>query len=484
MTIGILTPRRVRHAVRCALTLSLTMNVTVGVGTSDAASLETRVDPRVELLSIVFRLAGNPEYAMESSASPYADAVEEVFGPFREHPTVHMARELREARGISFDAVMSLAVHLDDDVAHPRPRTALDPRPPLLERRWTIDDAERFIEALSVFVSDTGFAGFVADHRELYAKAAAAFSPVVNARDYVGWFDRFFGSRPQGRFLVVIGMLNGWGNYGVSMRHQDGREEITPVIGVSTWDADGVPVAGAGITGTIVHEFCHAYTNALVDANASSLATAGDALFERNAEVMRRQAYGSGQTVLYESLVRAVVVHFMRAMDGDAAGERQARMEMASGFKWVKSLGELVAEYDVARATYETFDAFMPRVVAFFDDTVAHYDALVARFPRVISMTPANGAGDVDPDLNEIVVVFDRPMIDGSWSVTGGGPAFPTLVGEPHYDTGRRTFSVGIALAPGRTYRFGLNGGRYVGFSSADGYPLEPVEVTFTTAGG
>jgi Bacterial Ig-like domain len=33
--------------------------------------------------------------------------------------------------------------------------------------------------------------------------------------------------------------------------------------------------------------------------------------------------------------------------------------------------------------------------------------------PQVLSVTPTNGAVEVDPNLTEIRVVFDRPMTDG-----------------------------------------------------------------------
>jgi hypothetical protein len=59
---------------------------------------EVRVDPRVELMSIIFRLAGNPEYN-RGEVKSYVDDVEDRFGSFREHAVVEMARELRKTRG-------------------------------------------------------------------------------------------------------------------------------------------------------------------------------------------------------------------------------------------------------------------------------------------------------------------------------------------------------------------------------------------------
>ena len=101
--------------------------------------------------------------------------------------------------------------------------------------------------------------------------------------------------------------------------------------------------------------------------------------------------------------------------------------------------------------------------------------------PTVLSIHPPNGATDVDPGTTVITVVFNRPMADGSWSVVGGGPHFPETMGPPSYDDERRVFSLPVKLKPGWTYRFMLNSDHFTSFRSADGVPLKPVDVTFTT---
>lgn len=467
---------RLHHVAAATITMLLVAATAPAEG-----KVEVRVDPRVELVSIVFRLAGNPEYNMENSRSLYADDVEAHFGKFRDHATVQLARKLRATRGIGYDAVMSLAVHLDDDVANPRPRTPLDPRPPLLEGRWSVEAAKDFIDSLGEFARDTDFAGFLARNRDRYDQSAAKLSAVVNRRDYVGWFNRFFGERPAAKFTVIVGMLEGGGNYGVSMRHHDGREEITPVIGIYQWDTHGLPAIGDEATSTIVHEFCHAYTNAIVDAHHDQLDQAGDVLFDRNARIMRQQAYSGGRTVLYETLVRGVVAHYMATELGPTAGKRQVTQEMTRGFKWTGGLVDLLAEYAGGRDQYPRFEDFVPRIVSYLNETAEKYDELEARFPKLVSIEPANGATDVDAAATtRIVITFDRAMTDRSWSIVGGGPKYPKL-GTPVYDADRKVLSVPVTLEPGKQYQFGLNGGRFFAFVSEDGYPLDPVNVTFAT---
>jgi hypothetical protein len=104
--------------------------------------------------------------------------------------------------------------------------------------------------------------------------------------------------------------------------------------------------------------------------------------------------------------------------------------------------------------------------------------------PKVVSMTPVNGATNVDPALTEIKVVFDQPMMDRSWSMTGGGAHFPEGAGDVSYDANRTIWIAPVKLKPDWRYEFGLNSKSYRNFKSEKGVSLDPIWVTFTTSGG
>ena len=59
-----------------------------------AHSLRVIVDPRVEFLSVIFRLAGNPEYN-RARVKSYAEDAENQFGKFRGCAVVNLAQALR-----------------------------------------------------------------------------------------------------------------------------------------------------------------------------------------------------------------------------------------------------------------------------------------------------------------------------------------------------------------------------------------------------
>lgn len=454
-------------------------------GTTPAVADETRaiqatVDPRVELMSIIFRLAGHPEYNQPNSASDYADDVEDQFGKFRDHPVVQTARRLRGTRGVSYDAVMSMAMHIEDTDSL-KERIPFDQKPPRLDDRWRADEAREFLQQARDFVKEAKFNEFFKQHQKLYAAAGERMTAQLAKRDYIGWFDSYFGARPKAKFQVVIGMLNGGSCYGSGIRFPDGSEEIIPIIGAWKFDDEGVPAFDDSFTSTIVHEFCHSYTNAIVDKYADELEPAGQRIFSHCAAAMKQQAYGNWKTMMYESLVRVSVVRYLSDADGPVTARREIREQHDRGFEWIGDLSKLLGEYESNRGKYKTFDDFMPRVVEFFNAYADKYEGQAAKAPKVVSMTPANGAEDVDPGLTEITIVFDRPMQDGAWSVVGGGPHFPEITGKVHYDKECKVLTLPVKLKPNWSYQFWLNRGKYNSFQSKDGVKLESVAVTFET---
>src|SRR5262245_16521587 len=79
-------------------------------GAGDQGEYRVGVDPRVELMSIIFRLAGNSEYN-QGVLKSYLDDIDAHFGPHKDHAAIKFATKLRQTRGVSFDAVMGMAIH-------------------------------------------------------------------------------------------------------------------------------------------------------------------------------------------------------------------------------------------------------------------------------------------------------------------------------------------------------------------------------------
>ncbi|WP_157698908.1 DUF4932 domain-containing protein [Bernardetia litoralis] len=72
---------------------------------------EPKVDKRVELLSIVFRLANSHEYS-QNLFPKYVESIENHFGEFRSHDLIKYVKDELREDGIGFSSVMSMAIHI------------------------------------------------------------------------------------------------------------------------------------------------------------------------------------------------------------------------------------------------------------------------------------------------------------------------------------------------------------------------------------
>lgn len=455
----------------------------IGLGvpalTAGAQGPDIRIDPRVELLSLVFRLAGNPEYN-QCRFPRYEQAADTWFGPHRDARVIELARDARERAGVGFDAVQSLAIHLTPELA---PRQSLVDTTLALDRRWRNVDVNGFVAALREFALTSRAGDFLEREQPLIDSTVARLRALFDAETDFTWFDRFFGARPAARFQLTPGLCNGAGNFGPRYRSADGREELYAIVGVLQVDSTGLPIFRRSMVATIVHEFNHSYVNPLFDAAAGRFAPASNAIFSKVAEEMRAQAYASGQTMLNESVVRAGVVRYLAATRGDSAAREETEEQVGVGFVWMPELVARLREYERARNRYPTFTAFVPRLAAYWDSLPPRVDALLAeldaRRPRLAAMDPADGDTLVDATRRTITLRFDRRM-SGGYSINpgpGGDATYPEIRALS-WDSTRTVITMDVALAPGRRYELALTG---QGFRSADRVPLRRRVVRFST---
>lgn len=448
---------------------------------SARAQLSVRVDPRLELVSAVARLADLSEFDMPVSRSPYAERVEQRLSSVREHAAVATLRTLRAQHGVSYDAIPSLAVHLDG-LERLTLIAPFEPRPERLDGRWERALTERFLAELRDFAARSEFAAFMESEKDFFAQVEQRLSVTLSRSRALTWFDGFFGAKPGAQYVAIAGLLCGGGNYGVGVRLPGVAEQVTPVFGCWKFDAQGLPVFDDSYLPLYVHELCHTYTNPFVDRHEPKLRAAAERIYASCGAKMKPQGYGNGRTVLYESLVRACVVRCRSALEGEDAEREQLESEHKRHFVWTADLARLLHEYEAQRDAWPDFEGFMPKVVEFFNAYAATLPEPSAVAPQLVGSTPPNGADSVDPRLTELWFEFDQPMRDKSWSIVGRREDQPEIVGQLSFDAQRRRLRVPVNLEPGREYRFSLNGERFSAFMSEAGVALEPVEFRFTTA--
>ena len=432
-------------------------------------------------MSIIARLAGYEEY-VRNDFKVYASDVDQYFEKYKEHPAVQYAIKIRTTRHVGFDAVMSMAVHLNIP-------PMLSARVPFTDKvpdsRWGKEGAEEFVVLLKRFYRETDSHRFFQSHADLYKTAEQRFQLLLNKVDF-DWYRKFYGETPKGSFNLYIGLLNGGGNYGPRVVHPNGTEDLCAIIG--TWQVDeaGQPVYSDENLPTIIHEYSHSFINHLIYANQEQLRLAGEKIFLPVAERMKRLAYGTWPVVLLESLVRAAVIRYQFEHEEQQKVVFTAIMYQRNrGFLWISELSSLLGVYESSRSAYPTFRSFFPLIMGYFNDLAKRIDFEAQRFdellPGVLSMSPfANGAQDVDPNIKQMTFTFDRPLDPKrrhSFNDSRGREHYPIEKVVGFDDTGS-TFTIQLNLKPDSDYEFIVTG---LGFQTRDGYPLKSYTVRFKT---
>ena len=348
-----------------------------------AAVLETpRVDRNVELMSVVWRLAGKPEYSAPNFKM-YTDRIEAHFGEYRSHELIDFVHSIIRDNGIAYDAVALMAAHLDKKL-----NLRQDVAPGSLEGRWSGVDKERFVELLKKFAAETRFDEFFAGNAEMYAEASRRFTSVCGAVD-LDWYAKFFGVEPKGNFIIINGLGVGLQNYGFSVKRTDGDEEIYAVMGAWSVDGEGMAVFPMeDYVPVLLHEFNHSFVNHLTARHREAFRDSGERLFAVYGDAMRTQAYDNWETMLNEALVRAAVIKYMK--DHGVAQEVLAAMvrreSRNNGFQWTGLLMAELDKYDEARDEYPTLDDYMPRLAEAYVQWAEQVEAAVA----ARAQTPVN----------------------------------------------------------------------------------------------
>jgi len=148
---------------RILISLFVALNFQSCVQAQEKVLLEKPiVDKRIELLSIVFRLAEKQEYS-NKNFKLYTDRIDQYFEKHKNHELIQFTKSIIKENEIAFDGPMWLAVHLDDNLkllTDVKDVWQLDPR-------WTKENVEKFVPLLQKFYIDTKFDEFFKNNADI-----------------------------------------------------------------------------------------------------------------------------------------------------------------------------------------------------------------------------------------------------------------------------------------------------------------------------
>lgn len=441
-----------------------------------------QVDQRVELMSIVFRLAGAQEYTARRFPE-YVAKIEAHFEPYKDHALIKYVKRKVRKRGVGYDAVMSMAISITEPPKM-EPLQAFSATFP--EARWGEKRATKFLVLLNKFYQDSQAEQFFKSNEALYELASQRFNKNYEELD-LDWYAAFYGAPPKSTFKIINGLGNGGGNYGPKLTLDNGQELVYAIMG--TWSVDSLGQPQYPLNSyfpTLLHEFNHSFVNHIVEKFHNELKGSGQSIYQSVAKRMRSQAYGTWETMYAEAVVRASVIKYLQDHEYNPAYiKEELNTQINRGFIWTPELVKELDRYDQQRDQFPDLESFMPEIIKFFDRTAERIKEIEANIeaqrPQIVAIAPfENGDQNIDPQLKEIIVTFDRPMLGKGYSINygkGGKKTFPEM-GEITYSEDFKSITIEMELKPGRTYEFILMG---KAFRAKTGLGIKDYPIRFKT---
>jgi hypothetical protein len=446
-----------------------------------ASAQDVRVvdDQRAEIIGILFRIAGASDFS-DGNVQPYTRQVDSAFVPYRNHAVFVELNRLRRAYGIGLSDVTTLAPQITDPVTFGE-RAPIDAPKSTLARSWHGAEARTFLAEARDFAKVAHVEDFLRTHQAVYDSATARTRRLVETRAHLDWFKGFF-SEPTHDLLIISPFLgSSRGNFGAAF--QDGpTHERYAFLAVPGSDSAGYPILGGETMSTLIHELNHSYVNHVLDSLRAQLRPAGERIFPAVQSAMSQLAYSNAHTMFNESVVRAGVIRYLLANEGESAARAELQVQRGLGFVWMDELVDLLGTYEAHRDTYSTFSTFAPRLVAYYNDLAPRIERVAAAYdsrrPHIVKSSIANGARNIDPGVRELILTFDKP-IRAAISLKGNfGHGIPELTGSS-LDPTRTILTIGMRLDAGNDYAIPFG----PAFVSDDGFTNQRLDLSFQTNG-
>jgi hypothetical protein len=308
------------------------------------------VDPRIELMTIVQMLADYP--VLTAFESPFRADARAYFADAAEDSAVVVFHSMF-SQGFAFDAVPKAFMAMSD-----LPELALteDLTADVVERAGGTMTLARFSRLLHRFVVDRDFESFYRAHLGTYH--ALVDSTKESVATAVAQLEAYTGSDLSDVRVVVSPLLHD-GGFAMRGGHPTAQAFIGPV-GVT----NGYPDFGSfdRLGPLIWHEFAHTIVNPLTHRNLTTVAPL-EVTDERFRRAMREQAYGDWETIVNESIIRAIEVRLSTRILGAEAGRKAQAKHVKRGFEHVPRLAKLLEDYERRREAYPTLEDFYPKLL-------------------------------------------------------------------------------------------------------------------------
>ena len=330
--------------------------------------IDVMVDPNVEMMMILGRIAGAGPYAGDRKINEaYVDDVDEYFKDFMYSPAA--IRLMRYQ--LSYQALPEFGMYLNDDDSDFKLK--LNNKNFLILNRWgtgfiTANDVlyykdAAFRETVRAFRKDSDFDRFFLAHQKVYEEMIDQTCVYLNKSDFESWYEDFYGVKLKEHGHIYVTYISGGGNFGVTIRNKNGK--AIPNIVVCAGQSE------EGFLFLLSHEFSHPRTNPLLFelGKNEKLITKFNETFKKYSDAYYGNGYGDGYSIMGEMLNQACANKYLETIFDERTMDWINREEIlgAQKFIYTPQIADFLDNYLNNRKRYKTLMDFEPELEKFLE---------------------------------------------------------------------------------------------------------------------
>ena len=305
---------------------------------SQSKTVNVTVDERMELITTVQYLSGY--FLLTQADINYTKDIDFYFNGYKNHKAVELLKDM-QSNFFSFGRVPMVMYHYDFPSFKLKHEFSLKEQS-LIKYEKNKDKIQQFFKELKDFYKVTNFHQFYQNHKELYNQIINNVkNEIEKHNNIVEIIEAHYGVEKKSYNVILTPLLHD-GGFGIVIQSNTG-EDLYAIIGPSQ-SSVGVPYYNPQklLQDYVIHEFSHSFTNTLVDTFYDELKTYS-CLYNSIKDVMKKQAYTTWQSCLYEHMVRANEIILAKELLGNKVAEELYNKDVEdNSFIYLKGLIPLI----------------------------------------------------------------------------------------------------------------------------------------------
>lgn len=326
--------------------------------TDTIENFEIKIDPRLELLSIVLNFADWPYIGKFTQSHPYYQNMLAHFTPYQDHPAVQWIKQAGENWNLDDPATSILWV------SDPPNMQIIHPYPLHPTSQISIPDFEKTIQLLNQFATDTNFIEFWQKNKSLYATYENEIKSLLPYQNHIQLMIDFYGEE-KAYFKVFPAPLFNGASFGPQLNLKN--KQISHFIATFNSSQNGAPAFSDSLLRMLIfHEFGHSFVNPICEEYRTEIFK-HENLFQYLKDEMSLITYTDWFPTTHEHLVRTGQHLLLRIAGYEKEAQNDYQDNLRKGFSLLPFFTQKMEYYLENRATYPSFRNFFPELLKVYE---------------------------------------------------------------------------------------------------------------------